>query len=240
MRLENLSHLGLHQERDVQRELGKTAAYQPQQRNDFGNGVARNMPGQVRHAQAELVRERFGHRHSVRAERSERSRGAAELHDQDAAHRLVEPFDVSRERGRPYRTLQPEGYRHRLLQMRSPGHRRVAIFGRVLRQPVSERHQVAPQVRKRPAHLEHQRGVENVLSGSAKMDVARGLFAAARPSSLTSARIGTPASRVPSAILSIRRFSTRAAFVIASATGGGIKPSRASARASAASTSSIN
>src|ERR1700730_13715897 len=63
---------------------------------------------------------------------------------------------------------------------------------------------------------------------------------ATRPSSLTSAGIGTPSLRTPSAILSIRRFPTRAAFVIASATCCGTGPSPASARASAASTSSIN
>ncbi len=123
------------------------------------------------------MRERLGHRHSVRAERRERSRGATELHHQDAARRLVEPFDVSGERRRPHRALEPEGYRHRLLQMRTPGHRRVAIFARALRQRAGERHQVAPQMRERLAHLEHQRGVENVLRSRSQMDVARGLFA---------------------------------------------------------------
>src|SRR3984893_2318057 len=63
---------------------------------------------------------------------------------------------------------------------------------------------------------------------------------ATRPSSLTSAGIGTPSLRTPSAILSIRRFPTRAAFVITSAACCGTRPSPASARASAASTSSIN
>ncbi len=95
VRLENLGHLGLHQERNVERELGEAAAHESQQRDNFGHGVARDMPGQIRHAEAKLVRECLGHRHSVRAERGERSRGASELHDLAAQRRLVEAFDVS-------------------------------------------------------------------------------------------------------------------------------------------------
>ena len=123
------------------------------------------------------MRERFGHRDSVRAESAERSRGASELHNQRAARRLIQPFDVRGERRCPYRTLEPEGCRYSLLQVRAPGHRRVAKLARTPCKPARERDEVAPQMLERAAHLEHQRGVENILRGRTQMDVARGLFA---------------------------------------------------------------
>ena len=64
------------------------------------------------------------------AERGQGAGGAAELRDQHARLQLGEPLCVPVEPGEPHGGLVAEGDRQCVLQMRAPGHRRVAIAPR--------------------------------------------------------------------------------------------------------------
>src|SRR5580765_1572696 len=87
------------------------------------------MPGDRRLGEAKLARQ-FGPRGETRRawpERGERPGGAAELDRQHPRLQFGEPRGVAVEGGEPYRRLEPEGDRERVLQMGAPGHRGVAV-----------------------------------------------------------------------------------------------------------------
>src|SRR5208283_5174274 len=111
---------------------------------------------------------------SVGAERRERSRCATELDDEDSRRGLVQSLEVSDQWRRPYRAFETEGSRDRVLQMGAARHRRVAKARGSIGENACQRDQVAPHYRKRATDLQDKCGVQNVLSGRTKMDVARG------------------------------------------------------------------
>jgi hypothetical protein len=67
------------------------------------------------------------HLKTLVAEGSERAGGARELADQHARLQLLEPLGMAVEHCEPNGGLVAEGDGKRLLQMGSPGHRRVAM-----------------------------------------------------------------------------------------------------------------
>ena len=76
--LRDLTHLVLHQERDVARDLAERRDVDTARGDERGQAIAVRMPRRLRIAQAELGSERR-HLRAAIAEGRERTRGAAEL-----------------------------------------------------------------------------------------------------------------------------------------------------------------
>ncbi len=154
------------------------------------------------------------------------------------AAQFAEALLVPVEGGEQRRHLVAEGDRHRLLQIAAAGHRRVAIFVRQRRERFGDGREVRLDKRQRFADLQHGRGVGHVLGGRAPMAPLAEPVAAERDELLhhRQHRITDPrglrlrAWRSPSR----RRCSGGS---ISSAASCGMMPSRACARASAASKS---
>ena len=64
-------------------------------------------------------------------------------------------------------SFEAEGDRHRLLQIAAAGHRRVAVFGREIRQQARDRRHVSLDEIERVADLQHIGGIGDVLRGCA-------------------------------------------------------------------------
>ena len=175
--LVDLGELGGGHDHDVERDLAERAGDEAEEIDDFGKPVARNMPGRDRHAEAELLAQRLLDVETPVAERGERASGAREFADQDAGLQLLEPFGVAIEHCEPDRGLVAEGHRQGLLQMRAPGHRRVAIPFRQISEDAAQRGDIGFDDFEPLAHLQDHGGVHDVLRGRAPMDVAAGFTA---------------------------------------------------------------
>ena len=115
------------------------------------------------------------HVEALVAERGERAGGAAELRDQHARLQLAQPRGVAIQHGKPDGAFVAEGDRQRLLQMGTAGHRRVAMLRGEPGQRRRDGRHVALDQREPGAHLQHRRGVHDVLGGRAPVHVASGL-----------------------------------------------------------------
>ena len=89
-------------------------------------------------------------------------------------------MDVGDQRLRPDRAFQAECDRQRLLQMRPPGHHRVAVLFRLRDQCGDHAGERGADQRQALAHLEHRGGVHDVLRGGAPVRPAAGLARGAR------------------------------------------------------------
>jgi hypothetical protein len=109
------------------------------------------------------------------AERSQRARGAGKADHQHALAQFGQAFLVPIEHRQPDRGLVAEGHRQRLLQVRAPGHRRVAVLVRQIGQDAAQLADVCVDEVDRGADLQHVGRVHDVLRGGTPMDVAAGL-----------------------------------------------------------------
>ena len=173
--LRDLADLGLHQERDVGRDLAERAGEQAKEACDLGEAVAADVPGDGRRAQAELRGEPVHHADAVRAERGERADGPAELHHRYFGPEAGEPLGMALQGGEPQRALEAEGDRQRMLGVGAPGHRRVAVAARQVDQGSLAARQILVDQLERLAQLQHQPGVHDVLSRRAPMHPAAGV-----------------------------------------------------------------
>ena len=173
--LRDLADLGLHQERDVGRDLAERAGQQAEEARDLCQAVAADVPGDRRRLQAELLGERLHHADAVRAERGERADRAAELHHGDLAAEPGEARGVALQGVEPQRALEAEGDRQRMLGMGAPGHRGVPVAARQIREGRPGAVQILPDQLEPVAQLQHEPGVDDVLGGGAPMDVATGI-----------------------------------------------------------------
>ena len=128
------------------------------------------VPGRVGQRQVEQRGEPLVDVEAALAERRERAGGAAELHDQRLA---AQPLAAARARGRARRIageLEPERHRQRVLQA-GARHRRRCGDGvrRASRRPSIARSRSASSASMRGAQFEHQRGVDHVLRARAPM-----------------------------------------------------------------------
>ena len=89
--------------------------------------VARRVPVDVCAGEAKPLAEGLLHGFRALAERGERPGGPGELRGRGGLCRPVEAFATPSELVRPGRGLQPERDRHRVLEVRPPGHRGVTV-----------------------------------------------------------------------------------------------------------------
>ncbi len=178
--LEHLADLRLHQQHDVGRELRDAAARDCEGRRARGQARTVGMPRRVGRPQSELAGECERDGTALRAQRRERSDGAAELHDEGVVARGAQRDERLAERREPHRALVAEGERQRVLEVGAAGHHVVAVD----RSPLGERADHAREIRfeerERVAHLEHERRVHDVLRGRAPVHVRAG-FGAREP-----------------------------------------------------------
>ena len=140
---------------------------------DLGQPVAVGMPGRVRQLQVEHRRHPLGDAEAAVAQRRQRSRRAAELQRQRLAAQPRQPLARARQRRGIARKLQPERHRQRLLHQRAR-HRKGAAVAAGQRVEALDRHvEIEEQGVDRGAQLERQRGVDHVLAGRAPMHEAR-------------------------------------------------------------------
>jgi hypothetical protein len=99
---------------------------------------------------------------------------AAKLRLQRARPGLREPLGRALQRRQPDRGLVAEGDRQRLLQMGSPGHRRIAVQAGEIGQGAHDIGELGFDQRDRLAQLQHGRGIHDVLGGSAPVQIAAG------------------------------------------------------------------
>ena len=174
---DDFANFSLRHQAYVEREFRQASANQAQQRRSLGKTIALRVPRQVRNAERKFAREPFDDRGSIGAERRQRSRRATELDDENSGRGLIQSLDVRDQWRRPHRALEAERGRDRVLKMSAAGNRRVAKLCGSISERARERDQVAPHDCKRAPQLQDERGIEDVLSGRAKMDVARGFVA---------------------------------------------------------------
>ena len=115
-RLVRFADLGLHQQRDVARDLAAGAGEDRERGGDLGEPVAVGVPGRVRRRQVEQRGQPVGDREAVLAERRQRAGGAAELQRQRLLAQPAQPLARARQRRRIARELEPERHRQRVLQ----------------------------------------------------------------------------------------------------------------------------
>jgi hypothetical protein len=108
---------------------------------------------------------------------SQRAGRTSELADQHARLQLREPLGVAVEHRKPDRGLVAEGHRQCLLQMCAARHRRVAIAAGEIGEDTTQRGDILLDDPEPRPHLEHDRGIHDVLCGRAPMQVTAGLAA---------------------------------------------------------------
>ena len=142
----HLGHLGLREQRKVERDLRAEARRDGERRAELRDRQASRVPRQHRLRQIELLRVRVQHGEPVVAERGERPGRAAELRGQAHVGEAVARVDDPDE---PARRLQPERRRHGLLQQRAAGHDGCAMLVGELR--AGGRHAVELAARRSPS-----------------------------------------------------------------------------------------
>src|SRR6202007_3146820 len=130
--------------------------------DNFGETVARDMPGGDGYAEAELLAQRLLNRKSVFAQRSERARRAGKLPDKDAWFELRKTFRMAVEHRKPDRGLVAEGHRQRLLQMGAAGHGCVTVAPREIGEDGAQRADVPRDDLKALPHLQHHGRIHDV------------------------------------------------------------------------------
>ena len=167
-----LAHLGefrLHHQHDVRRDLGERAAQHAQPAGGLRQAVARDMPGDVGLREIQFAGQFARHVEPLIAQRGQCARSTAEGQAQRARPQLLQPVQRGQQRREPHRDLVAEGDRQRVLQMRAPRHHRVPVLRRHGCECGAGGAQVGLDQRQAVAHLEHQRGVHDVLGGGAPM-----------------------------------------------------------------------
>ena len=175
IRLRDLADFGLHQQRDVGRDLAERTGEQAQKARDLGKAVAADVPGDGRRAQTELHGELVHDANAVRAERGKRADRAAELDYRNFGPEAAQPLGMALQGGEPQRALEAEGDRQRMLGVGTPGHRRVAVAAcQVDQGSLGARQILADQVQRR-AQLQHQAGIHDVLGRRSPVHIATGV-----------------------------------------------------------------
>ncbi len=174
-RLVRFADFGLHQQRDVARDLSAGAGEDREGGGDLRQPVAVGVPRCVRRRQIEQRREPVGHRQAVLAERRERPGGAAELQRQRLLAQPAQALARARQGRRVARELEPERHRQRVLQ-RGARHRGGAAMAAGDRgEAVDGAVEVGDQRVDAGAQLEHQRAVDQVLGAGAPVHEAGGI-----------------------------------------------------------------
>ena len=175
-RLAHLSHFGLHQQGEVVSEFPQGAADASEPGACLQQPIALAVPRGIRQRQTEVLRQRLANRRSLRFQRVQGPRGAAELQHQQTRTHLPQPLLPAQQRVESARQLQTKGHRQRMLHPGPARHHAVAM---TVGLPGEGRQQSLKQLLggiQRPAQLEHQPGVDSILTGGAPVNVARGVW----------------------------------------------------------------
>src|SRR5439155_27045802 len=107
-RLLELHDLGALELDDLVRDARERPADQRQERHELRDRVAGGVPRDRRHAEPETLQRLALDGFALRAEAGERTDGAAQLTDEEAWGRVVEPLDLADALRRPGRHLEAE------------------------------------------------------------------------------------------------------------------------------------
>jgi hypothetical protein len=171
--LRRLRDLELHQQRDVARDLGERPGIDAARRDERCEAFAMAVPRCAGVRQPQVAREILADAHAVRAERRQRPRRAAELHDARVVERRRHRGETARRRREPSRGLQPERRRRRRLQQRPRQHHGVAVLLGQAPQRRDETLVIRRQHASRALQAQGERRVGKVLARRAPVDERR-------------------------------------------------------------------
>ena len=164
--------LGLSQQDDVARDLGRGATRDGQRAGDRGDAGTAGVPRHDRLAQSQRFRQGAHDVHTGPGEGRQCPHGAAELDGQPPVSNVEDLAASGHRRGEPARRFEPEGDRRRRLHQRAAQHQGVAVRLGQSGGCRFDTMEVGRDEIETPSHDQHGGGVEDVLAGRAPVDPA--------------------------------------------------------------------
>jgi hypothetical protein len=159
----------LHQKLHIECDLAAASGDKPKETSDLRDTVAHCVPGNFGLGELEVLHQLVLHFQPILAQRGQRSGGAAELADQHARLHLVQSLLMPLECGQHRCHLVAKRDRHGLLQVASPGHRRVTVLFRKRGEAIANSVDILLDDCERLANLHDCCGISDVLGGGAPM-----------------------------------------------------------------------